>query len=66
MNTVLIIFGSLFYLFALIALIETLVSLFIGLKDINCTIGIVSIIGAFISGLIFIFLLVFTQIFNSL
>ena len=64
MNTVLIVFCSLFYLFALIALIETLVSLFIGFKDINCTIGIVSIIGAIISGLILIFLLVFTQIFN--
>ena len=66
MNTVLIVFYSLFYLLTLIALIETLVSIFICFKDINCIIGIVSIIGAIISGFIIVFITLFTQIFNSL
>lgn len=66
MNILLILSFSLLVLFSLICVINMLISICICFKDINCTIGVISAVGAIISGLIFIFLLLFTQISNLL
>lgn len=62
MNTLLILLFSLLILFSLMYVINMLICMFICFKDINCTIGIISAVGAVISGLI----LLFIQIFNLL
>lgn len=62
MNILLILLSSLLILFSLMYVINMLICMFICFKDINCTIGIISAVGAVISGLI----LFFIQIFNLL
>ena len=64
MNILLILLTSLFILFSLIYVINMLICICIHFKDINCTIGIISAFGVVISGLILLFLLLFTQISN--
>ena len=66
MDILLILLISLLILFSLMYVINMLICMFICFKDINCTIGIISAVGAVISGLILIFLLLFTQISNYL